>query len=149
MIGGGAFGWQPGEFTDDTQMALALAESLIERNLQFDTETTWDHFRAWANGASDIGITTRSTLSKSDWRTASEQAHRELGRSASNGSVMRIAPIGIAAVLWDSDTTIRIAREQFPLKNRKPAGDPLTRGSLPERKRTPHHESAEAPARTV
>lgn len=29
MIGGGAFDWAPGEFTDDTQMGLALAVSLI------------------------------------------------------------------------------------------------------------------------
>ena len=26
MIGGGSFGWAPAEFTDDTQMTLALAE---------------------------------------------------------------------------------------------------------------------------
>jgi ADP-ribosyl-[dinitrogen reductase] hydrolase len=35
MIGGGAFHWAPGEFTDDTQMALALAESLIACGLSF------------------------------------------------------------------------------------------------------------------
>ncbi|MEY2641423.1 MAG: hypothetical protein RLZZ368_70, partial [Actinomycetota bacterium] len=29
MIGGGAFNWAPGEFTDDSQMMLALAESLL------------------------------------------------------------------------------------------------------------------------
>ena len=29
MTGGGAFDWAPGEFTDDTQMAVALAESLV------------------------------------------------------------------------------------------------------------------------
>ena len=120
MIGGGSFGWKPGEFTDDTQMALALAESLIASNLEFDPERTWQHFTAWAEGASDIGITTRSTLSKSDWRTAAELAHRELGRSASNGSVMRIAPIGIAAVLWNTETTVRIAREQSALTHFDP-----------------------------
>ena len=30
LIGGGSFDWAPGEFTDDTQMALALAESLVD-----------------------------------------------------------------------------------------------------------------------
>jgi hypothetical protein len=30
MVGGGAFHWAPGEFTDDTQMAVILAESLLE-----------------------------------------------------------------------------------------------------------------------
>src|SRR6476660_1639020 len=32
MCGGGSLGWEPGEFTDDTQMALLVASSLIERN---------------------------------------------------------------------------------------------------------------------
>src|SRR4051812_49797190 len=31
MCGGGALGWRPGEFTDDTQMALLVASSLVER----------------------------------------------------------------------------------------------------------------------
>jgi len=26
MVGGGAFGWEPGEWTDDTSMAIAIAE---------------------------------------------------------------------------------------------------------------------------
>ena len=32
MVGGGPFGLQPGQWTDDTSMALCLAESLIEQN---------------------------------------------------------------------------------------------------------------------
>src|SRR4051794_19682334 len=32
MCGGGSLGWEPGEFTDDTQMALLVAESLIEND---------------------------------------------------------------------------------------------------------------------
>src|SRR3954466_11447218 len=32
MCGGGSVGWEPGEFTDDTQMALLVAESLIEND---------------------------------------------------------------------------------------------------------------------
>ena len=31
MVGGGPFSLQPGEWTDDTSMALCLAESLLER----------------------------------------------------------------------------------------------------------------------
>ena len=30
MVGGGSFGWAPGEWTDDTSMALCLAASLVE-----------------------------------------------------------------------------------------------------------------------
>ncbi len=31
MVGGGPFNLEPGEWTDDTSMALCLAESLIEK----------------------------------------------------------------------------------------------------------------------
>ncbi|MCX7416302.1 MAG: ADP-ribosylglycohydrolase family protein, partial [Planctomycetia bacterium] len=30
MRGGGGFGWKPAEFTDDTQMAICLAQSLVQ-----------------------------------------------------------------------------------------------------------------------
>src|SRR4051812_14290836 len=44
MCGGG--GWQPGEFTDDTQMALLVAESLLERD-GLDEADLFDRFRRW------------------------------------------------------------------------------------------------------
>ena len=46
MIGGGSFGWRPGEFTDDTQMALALGQSLIDRG-GLDPEDAWERLQAW------------------------------------------------------------------------------------------------------
>jgi ADP-ribosyl-[dinitrogen reductase] hydrolase len=46
MMGGGPFGLRPGEWTDDTATALALAESLLERGVldEFDLMT---RFVAW------------------------------------------------------------------------------------------------------
>ena len=38
MVGGGPFNLKPGEWTDDTSMALCLAESLVERVLGSDAE---------------------------------------------------------------------------------------------------------------
>jgi ADP-ribosyl-[dinitrogen reductase] hydrolase len=113
LIGGGSFNWAPGEFTDDTQMALALAESLVDG--KFDPETTWTHFKAWAETAHDIGNTTRVSLSNSDYITAAEEAHAYLGQSAGNGSVMRIVPIAIAGVRWGAPKTAKIARQQSDL----------------------------------
>lgn len=115
MIGGGAFSWRPGEFTDDTQMALALAESLIERAGSFDPATTWGRFVAWAHGATDIGLTTDSALAGTDWRTAAEEAHLRLGRTGSNGSLMRVTPISIAGALHGTDWTLHTARAQSRL----------------------------------
>ncbi|NDG67698.1 MAG: ADP-ribosylglycohydrolase family protein, partial [Actinobacteria bacterium] len=115
MIGGGAFGWAPGEFTDDTQMAMALAEAILAEGGEFNPERVWDHFVAWTGQASDIGNTTSASLRGSDFRTAAKLAHERLGYSDSNGSLMRIAPIGIAGVRWGQAKTMQIAQDQSAL----------------------------------
>lgn len=94
MIGGGGFRWEPGEFTDDSQMAVALAESLIA-NGGIDAVDLWQRWRAWAATASDVGIITRTALSHAEWHGAAEAAHGALGRSAGNGALMRTVAIGL------------------------------------------------------
>src|SRR3954468_13409846 len=47
MCGGAPLTWAPGEFTDDTQMALLVATSLVERG-GLDEADLFDRFRAWA-----------------------------------------------------------------------------------------------------
>ncbi len=115
MIGGGSFGWAPGEFTDDTQMAIALAEAFLRHGGEYEAATVWEHFTAWSKQATDIGTTTAMSLRGSDYRTAAREAHEALGRSGSNGSVMRTAPLGLLGVRWGRDKTIAIAREQSAL----------------------------------
>lgn len=119
MLGGGHFGWAPGEFTDDTQMAMALAESLIHCN-GFDPKITFDYFRAWTNGARDIGSTTAAALSGKDYRTAAKDAHEMRGASGGNGCVMRIAPIALAGVIRGADWTREVAYAQAELTHYDP-----------------------------
>ena len=121
MIGGGAFNWAPGEFTDDTQMAVALAEALISVD-GYDADVVWKHFRAWVSSARDVGITTSYALAHEDWRGAAAAAHESTnGRSASNGCVMRIGPVGVFGVRVGRDETFRIATAQAALTHHDPA----------------------------
>ena len=46
MVGGGPFGLEPGEWTDDTSMALCLAESLVERG-GFDPRDQMERYVRW------------------------------------------------------------------------------------------------------
>jgi ADP-ribosyl-[dinitrogen reductase] hydrolase len=70
MVGGGPFGLEPGQWTDDTSMALCLAESLIECG--FDPEDQLRRYvRWWREGylsstgrCFDIGNTTRTALAE-------------------------------------------------------------------------------------
>ncbi|MER6335215.1 ADP-ribosylglycohydrolase family protein, partial [Streptomyces sp. NPDC001034] len=54
MCGGG--GWEPGEATDDTQMAVLVGESLLERG-GLDLADVFRRFRRWAAAEpKDIGL---------------------------------------------------------------------------------------------
>lgn len=121
MVGGGSFGWAPGEFTDDTQMALAVAESIITCG-GFDPDDMWTRFRAWGMSAKDVGIVTRAALRHGHHAGAARAAHDSTGgRSASNGCVMRIAPVGIHGVTLGMDGTVELAAAQARLTHHDPA----------------------------
>ena len=71
MIGGGPFPLEPGQWTDDTSMALCLATSLIEKNGYDPTDQMRRYVRWWREGylsstgeCFDIGNTVRSALSR-------------------------------------------------------------------------------------
>ncbi|MFM8593540.1 MAG: ADP-ribosylglycohydrolase family protein, partial [Chloroflexota bacterium] len=111
MIGGGSFDWLPGEFTDDSQMMLALAESLCSHNA-LDLDDLWHHFTHWQGGATDCGLTTASALRHETWRGAAERAHSAGAKSASNGALMRVWPIAVAFHDAESTTCMAAALAQ-------------------------------------
>jgi len=99
MVGGGPFGLEPGQWTDDTSMALCLAESLIETG-GFDPVDQLDRYvRWWREGhlsstghCFDIGGTVSRALSHFE-RTGDPAAGPTDPYSAGNGSIMRLAPV--------------------------------------------------------
>ncbi|WP_373504904.1 ADP-ribosylglycohydrolase family protein [Aestuariivirga sp.] len=117
MVGGGPFGLNPGEWTDDTSMALALGESLLAHD-RFDETDLMQRFCAWAeegqyshNGRCfDIGITVRGALARFR-KTGNPVAGSTDPQSAGNGSLMRLAPVPIRFA-FDPDTLEEVARRQ-------------------------------------
>src|SRR4051794_39766467 len=75
MCGGGSSGRAPGEFTDDTQMALLLATSLLECG-GFDESDVFARFGQWAAaGNGSLMRTTPAAIRFSrDGRTATMDA---------------------------------------------------------------------------
>ena len=99
LVGGGPFRLKPGEWTDDTSMALCLADSLITCG-GFDPGDQMDRYLRWrddgylsSNGRCfDIGITVSDALNR--YRTTGEPfAGSTDPYSAGNGSLMRLAPV--------------------------------------------------------
>ncbi|MDG4860818.1 ADP-ribosylglycohydrolase family protein [Streptomyces sp. T-3] len=90
MCGGG--GWDPGEATDDTQMAVLVGESLLESG-GLQLPDIFDRFRRWAAGEpKDIGLQTEDVLTNGEpWDRAAALHFQVNGRAAGNGSLMRAA----------------------------------------------------------
>src|SRR5579871_383155 len=98
MKGGGPFNWAPGEWTDDTSMALVIAQAaaggadLRAPAARDDITARW---AAWARHAPDVGAQTREVLgavrdgTAAQALAASRALHQRTGRTAGNGSLMR------------------------------------------------------------
>ncbi len=118
MTGGGPFGLKPGQWTDDTSMALALADSLVERQ-GFDARDLMTRFVAWRKKGDysctgtcfDIGITTQRALTAFG-RTGEPFAGSTALDDAGNGSIMRLAPAVLFKLRADDDVARHLAREQ-------------------------------------
>ncbi len=99
MIGGGPFGLKKGQWTDDTSMALCLAESLITCR-SFDARDQMERYTRWwklgylsSNGRCfDIGNTVAQAL-QCYTCTGDPFAGSTNPYSAGNGSLMRLAPV--------------------------------------------------------
>ena len=117
MVGGGGFDWAPGEWTDDTSMAVAVAEVAADADLrdpdaQARIVRRW---RDWALAAPDVGVQTRRVLAAlgpdataADAVTSARLLHERTGRSGGNGSLMRAAPLSLA-FLADEDALVPAA----------------------------------------
>jgi ADP-ribosyl-[dinitrogen reductase] hydrolase len=99
MVGGGPFGLRPGQWTDDTSMALCLAASLVDSD-GFDPEDQARRYLRWrdqgymsSNGTCfDIGSTVSGALSRFE-ASGDPFAGSDHPRSAGNGCIMRLAPV--------------------------------------------------------
>lgn len=116
MIGGGPFLLKAGEWTDDTSMALCLAESLVEKG-GFDPRDQMERYSHWeatgymsSNGLCfDIGNTVQRALSLYRFHDRPMAGSTDPS-SAGNGSLMRLAPIPMFYAA-DAELAIRYAVE--------------------------------------
>lgn len=134
MVGGGSFGWEPGEWTDDTSMAIAIAEVAAtgaDLRQKEALDALAQRWHEWSKHAKDVGVQTRSVLSQAGRdgisaqkaRAESAGLHKLTGRTAGNGSLMRTAPVALA-YLDDEASLVEAARAVSELTHYDPeAGD--------------------------
>ncbi|WP_293716402.1 MULTISPECIES: ADP-ribosylglycohydrolase family protein [unclassified Stenotrophomonas] len=127
MIGGGPFGLQPGQWTDDTSMALCLAHSLLHCR-GFDAVDQMNRYCNWyrhgymssTGECFDIGGTVSQAL-EAYLRSGDPFSGSQAESSAGNGSLMRLAPVAmyyahsplatVATMAADSSRTTHAAAE--------------------------------------
>ena len=106
MIGGGRGPFQPGEWTDDTSMAVAIAESLAARadlRLEKSLDAVLGRWQWWARNAKDVDPQTWEVLRAASQKGVTSNAARDeaatlrdrTGRIASSSALTRAAPVAL------------------------------------------------------
>ena len=117
MVGGGPFKLKAGQWTDDTSMAWALADSLLSTET-FDPQDLAERFVSWwrdgkyssTGNCFDIGITTRTGLRQYELSGNAFSGPTEPS-TAGNGSLMRVSPVAIR--YWTNrDVMVQVAADQ-------------------------------------
>ncbi|WP_147027675.1 ADP-ribosylglycohydrolase family protein [Methylobacterium oxalidis] len=125
MLGGGPFDLAAGQWTDDSAMALALADSLLNCQGLDPHDLATRFVRWWQQGeysctgtCFDIGITTQQALARfiSSGEPYAGSTHP---RTAGNGSLMRLAPVALFA-LHDAIQADQLARDQSRVTHAAP-----------------------------
>ena len=102
---GGPHNLPAGYWTDDTSMALAIAEGILERNGEFDPHLIMENFVSWMTDGEfsstgtcfDIGTTCQMALGTYRKDKSNPYCGPTDPYSAGNGALMRMAPVIIAA----------------------------------------------------
>jgi ADP-ribosylglycohydrolase/fructose-1,6-bisphosphatase/inositol monophosphatase family enzyme len=106
---GGTWDTLAGQPTDDSEMALALARSILD-NGGYDAEAALRAYREWHDSRPfDVGNTVSAAL-----------AGRPLQASQANGSLMRASPLGVLAHAASIEESARIARTDSALTHPNP-----------------------------
>ena len=125
IVGGGPFDLEPGGWTDDTSMALCIAQSL-NANQGFDPNDIMDRFVRWYQKGEnsvkgycfDIGHTTKLALEKYV-RDHNPFAGSQNPKFAGNGGIMRLSPVPIFYA-FDLEKAIDFSKQQSALTHAAP-----------------------------
>lgn len=102
MVGGGPFLLKPGQWTDDTSMALCIADSLLAKG-HYDSFDVMERYQRWfskgyrssTDRCFDIGGQVRAALFDFEHEQRVPVTAKRSNR-AGNGAIMRLAPVVIA-----------------------------------------------------
>lgn len=125
MVGHGTWNQPAGTITDDTEQALCIARSLVEKQA-FDPADIASRFVDWYDSDPfDIGRMTMKSLSQlkhgDDWNEAGQHVWETSpeGQNAGNGSVMRCPPLAIPYAT-DRERLVTVSRQSSQITHADP-----------------------------
>jgi len=135
LLGGGLGNYEPGEWSDDTQLAICIALAALDADLSSEAglDAVAERFEDWYSGRpADVGLQTARVLHDAELRDgrpaerlrgAARALHEASGRTAGNGALMRTAPVALA-LHGDAEAIAKAARAVAELTHSDPlAGD--------------------------
>lgn len=123
MIGGGWLGLEPGQVTDDTQMALALGQAIIAHQ-GWNGRAVADNFVVWLDSQPpDVGDTCRRGINR--YRSTGDLHGAAREDEAGNGACMRNLPVALATLNRPDDFE-RWSLEQARITHHNPLSDAAT-----------------------
>ncbi len=136
---GGVWGLLAGQPTDDSEMALTLARSILDHG-SYDAEATLRAYREWqASRPFDMGHTVRAAL-----------AGRPNPASQANGSLMRASPLAVYAHAATLEAAAGLARADSQLTHPNPVcGDAVAAYVVAIRHALVHGDGPEAAFRAA
>jgi ADP-ribosylglycohydrolase len=120
LVGKGPFNLSPGQFTDDTEMALALT-SVVADGSYYTTDAAAKAYHKWYTSKPfDMGITTSNAVAQPDAKLMKQAAKKFNSESLSNGMLMRL--FGLICFYTDKsyDQLIKAVKKDISLTHSHP-----------------------------
>lgn len=122
IIGGGPFRLVPGQVTDDTELALSLARSLVKER-RYDDDAVARSYLAWlASDPPDRGNATTMAFGRPvrGDDVAAQVRARASAVTQANGSLMRASPLGVFGAKWSRLELAELAMRDSSLSHPHP-----------------------------
>ncbi|AGF85151.1 hypothetical protein QJ854_gp631 [Moumouvirus goulette] len=102
LVGMGPFELIPGQFTDDTEMALCIMSIINKNNGEYNQHLVADKYHEWyLSNPFDMGKTTKNSVSQSNRDLMITAAEKYNYQSMSNGSLMRL--FGLVSMYYNKN----------------------------------------------
>ena len=122
IVGGGWLRLRPGQVTDDTTMALALGQAILDHSGRVDAKACAQAFDAWMRGKPcDIGNTVRRNLMH--FRTSGSPLAPPSEHDAGNGAAMRLLPAALVTLGASETDVLAAVHAQARVTHNNPLSD--------------------------